>query len=223
MLIAEIGNNHFGSMEMAKKLIKAAHDSGADLIKGQAFRAEDIHGGSMSPSFYKMCAMSVDRYMEMIDYARELGNDMFFSIFSQGMDALANKQSWRKVAGSQTKMGHLTMADDSDNLIVSVPLAAPVPRFKKAAVLHVSDYMTSVPHLWHIQTIADHIGRPAGYSDHTIGIEVAVKAHRDFGAHVIEKHFCLEKDFSYKGVVFRDTQHGATPREFELLAREISR
>lgn len=223
MLIAEIGNCHFGDFEKAKLLVKTAHECGADLIKGQAFRAEDIHGGSMPLDFYRMCAFSVGQYLELIDYARSLGNDMFYSIFSRGMEAIAQRQSWRKVAGSQTKAGHLSMADDSDNLIVSVPIGAPVPRFKRAAVLHVSEYLTTVPHLWHIETLAEHIGHPAGYSDHTIGIETAVIARRDFGANVIEKHFCLEKHVEYKGVVFRDTQHGATPHEFTALARELSK
>lgn len=223
MLIAEIGNNHFGSMEQARALIRRAHYAGADIIKGQAFRAVDIKGGSMPESFYKMCQLSVEQYLELIDFARDLGNDLFYSIFSNGMEAIAAKQGWRKVAASQTRMGHLTMADDADNLIVSVPIAASVPKFQKAAVLHVSDYLTEMPHLWHIQTLSEHTGKPAGYSDHTIGITACVRARKDFGAAVIEKHFCLDKNFEYKGVVFRDTIHGATPNEFERLSKELSK
>lgn len=223
MLICEIGNNHFGDFDKAKELISSAHRCGADLIKSQAFRWSDIKTGSMPPEFYKQCQFSVEEYIELIDYARDIGNDLFFSIFSTGMEAISDKQSWRKVAGSQTKCGHLTMADDQENLIVSVPLAAPVPKFKKAAVLHVSEYLTSMPHLWHIQTLSDHIDRPAGYSDHTIGIEIPLRAHRHFGAHVIEKHFCLEQNVSFGGVVFRDTIHAANPREFNKLAKEITR
>ena len=206
-----------------KDMIASANRCGADLIKGQAFRWEDIRGGSMPPEFYKQCQFSVEQYIELIDYARDLGNDMFYSIFSSGMEAIAAKQRWRKVAGSQTRQGHLTMADDSCNLIVSVPLTAAIPKFKKAAVLHVSEYCTSTPHLWHIQTLTDHLGHPAGYSDHTIGVETAIRAHHDFGANVIEKHFCLEKNISFAGIVFRDSIHGATPHEFNTLAREISR
>lgn len=223
MLIAEIGNCHFGDFATAKELVRLANECGADLIKGQAFRAEDIHGGSMPTEFYRKCAFSVEQYLELIDYARGLGNDLFYSVFSKGMEAISLKQQWRKVAGSQTKAGHLTMADDADNLIVSVPIGAPLPQLKKAAVLHVSEYLTSVPHLWHIETLAEYIGHPAGYSDHTIGIETAVKARRQFGANVIEKHFCLEKHVQFKGIVFRDTQHGATPQEFDALAREINK
>ena len=41
-------------------------------------------------------------------------------------------------------------------------------------------------------TMGEHFGRPVGYSDHTIGIEVSVAAVA-MGATVIEKHFTLDR------------------------------
>lgn len=223
MLIAEIGNNHFGDFEKAKELIRTAHNCGADLIKGQAFRAADIKSGSMPQSFYEQCEFSVQEYMDLIDYAREIGNDLFFSIFSTGLEGIELKQKWKKVTGSQTKEGKLKLKDDRDNLIVSVPVAASVPKFKKAIVLHVSDYMTSQPNLWHIENLTEHTGVQAGYSDHTMGAEACIKAIRTFGVHVIEKHFTLKKRMEFQGTVFRDTVHGAAPNEFTQIARELSK
>lgn len=204
-------------------MIRIAHRCGADLIKGQAFRAEDIRGGSMPLEFYKQCEFTIEEYLELIEYARFMENDMFYSIFSPGMEEIEKVQSWRKIAGSQTRNGGLTMKDDADNLIVSVPVAASVPKFKRATVLHVSEYLTSHPNLWHIQTLTEHTGQQAGYSDHTMGIDACLRARELLDAVVIEKHFCLEKNVSFKGVVFRDTQHGATPDEFRRLAKELTR
>ena len=41
-IIAEIGVNHNGSVELAKKLIEGAKLSGADIVKFQYFKAEDL-------------------------------------------------------------------------------------------------------------------------------------------------------------------------------------
>ena len=39
LIIAEAGVNHNGSMDLAKKLIDAAADAGADIVKFQTFKA----------------------------------------------------------------------------------------------------------------------------------------------------------------------------------------
>ena len=40
-IVAEAGLNHNGSMKLAKKLIDAAKDAGADAVKFQTFKAEE--------------------------------------------------------------------------------------------------------------------------------------------------------------------------------------
>ena len=44
-LIAEIGWNHMGSTSLAKKMIKAAANSGADICKFQTWRVENLKSG----------------------------------------------------------------------------------------------------------------------------------------------------------------------------------
>ena len=42
LIIAEVGVNHNGSLEMAKKLIDVAVDAGANIVKFQTFTADSI-------------------------------------------------------------------------------------------------------------------------------------------------------------------------------------
>lgn len=56
-IIAEAGVNHNGSLDIAKKLIDAAKDAGADAIKFQAFKAEQV----------------VTKYAEKADYQKKSG------------------------------------------------------------------------------------------------------------------------------------------------------
>ena len=46
-IIAEIGWNHMGDMELAKKMIKAAKDSGADYAKFQTWSTKNLKSGSL--------------------------------------------------------------------------------------------------------------------------------------------------------------------------------
>lgn len=225
MLIAELGNGHYGSMTKARELIRAAHNSGADLIKGQAFRASGIKNGSMPERFYKDCELRVEDYLELIHYARDLGNDMFYSIFSDGFESISFTQKWHKVAGGQTRDGKASTELDLENVIISVPgdiIYNQIPKFKKAEVLYVCDYLAEDPELRQIGSLAHWLGRPVGYSDHTIGVKFAIEAHRKWGANIIEKHFTLSHNEKWGTTIFRDSVHGATPNEFEELAKAMS-
>ena len=42
LIIAEAGVNHNGDIELAKKLVDAAVNAGADLVKFQTFNAEQL-------------------------------------------------------------------------------------------------------------------------------------------------------------------------------------
>lgn len=52
-IIAEAGVNHNGSIELAKKLIDVAADSGADAVKFQSFRANMLVGVSAEKAEYQ--------------------------------------------------------------------------------------------------------------------------------------------------------------------------
>jgi len=83
-IIAEIGVNHNGSLSLAKKLIVAAIDSGADAVKFQKRNLESLYRkdaldnpNSESQGFeillgeLKEIELSENDYFEIVDYCKE--------------------------------------------------------------------------------------------------------------------------------------------------------
>ena len=73
-IIAEIGNNHNGNIEKAEKLVRSAANSGADAVKFQTWKAEDIHNPLIKANAYKNFDAS-NEYEYWIDYVKTLELD----------------------------------------------------------------------------------------------------------------------------------------------------
>ncbi len=85
-IIAEIGNNHNGSVKKAKKLIDVAKKAGVDAVKFQSFRGKDIVATNVLTSnypswddgtykywyqFLDSIALPLAAHQELIDYSNE--------------------------------------------------------------------------------------------------------------------------------------------------------
>ena len=83
LIIAEAGVNHNGSLETAFELIDAASDSGADVVKFQTFKAENLVTQSTVKADYQLGTTDVqETQFEMIKKL-ELSQDMHLKIISR--------------------------------------------------------------------------------------------------------------------------------------------
>ena len=94
-IIAEIGNNHQGSLKHALELIKAAKDAGASAVKTQKRDNKNLYTKSFFNEKYnnpnsfgetyglhrEKLELKKNDYKEMIDYAKELKIDFFATPF----------------------------------------------------------------------------------------------------------------------------------------------
>jgi N,N'-diacetyllegionaminate synthase len=122
-------------------------------------------------------------------------------IVSTGMAALQEVvEAVNTIAEARTRAGHLA------------PLAEAV------TVLHCTSNYPAAPsdvNLRAMLTMADAMGLPVGYSDHTLGLAVSTAAVA-MGATVIEKHFTIDKTLP-------GPDHGASlePAELAMLVQAV--
>lgn len=85
-IIAEAGVNHNGSLELAKKLIDVASESGADAVKFQTFKTENLVSKNAQKAEYqkqttsnkesqfnmiKKLELDLDTHKELMVYCKE--------------------------------------------------------------------------------------------------------------------------------------------------------
>jgi len=224
-LIAEIGNNHFGSLNRFKEMIRIAHECGATKVKAQAIDTEKPLGGSMPQMFYHEVALEPAQYLEALEYARDMGVDLFYSVFSPELSWLTWHQDYQKISASQMNKVSFFRSVSRENFYVSVNdefLASGKLVYlhkTKSLVFYATPYNTTFVDFSNLQALSAVCPR-YGLSDHSIGIGFALEA-KQYGISGVEKHFTLDKNWKFANHVFRDTVHGCNPKELELLAKGL--
>lgn len=97
-IIAEAGVNHNGSPDLAKKLVEAAVEAGADAVKFQTFRAENLASAAAQKAAYqkettdaeesqvdmlRKLELPLDAYPELIALCKEKSVDFLSTPFEQ--------------------------------------------------------------------------------------------------------------------------------------------
>jgi len=94
LVIAEIGINHGGSLEVAKEMVRSAKRAGAEIIKHQTHIVDDemsseasgVIPGNAEVSIYeimKECSLTEEEEYELMEFTEEIGLMFFSSPFSR--------------------------------------------------------------------------------------------------------------------------------------------
>lgn len=246
-IIAEAGVNHNGSLMLAKRLVDAAKRSGADAIKFQTFKTENIVTRNAPQAAYQKKQYSYKTQFDMLkslELSKAQFKELFFYCKKQNIMFLSTPFDYES-ARFLNKLG-VSYFKISSGDITNIPLLRKIAGYKKPVILSTgmstleevkeavkaiysknneklillhctSNYPVKYKdvNLGAMDTLRKTFNVPVGYSDHTLGIEVAVAAVA-LGASVIEKHFTLDKQME-------GPDHSASlePHEFRFMVKSI--
>ena len=220
-IIAEIGINHNGDLDIAKKLIKISKECGFDAVKFQKRDINIVYSEEVLNSYRKSpwgttqreqkmgLEFSIDEYHEINNYCKNIGIDWSFSAWdlkSQVEMRIFNTK-WNKIASAMA-VNHdfidLVASEKkptymSTGMMTLDQIRSSLEIFKNhncpVTLLHtVSTYPAdeSTLNLRCINTLKDTFGVPVGYSGHESGVSPSVMAVV-LGAEVIERHVTLDR------------------------------
>ncbi|MSP11131.1 MAG: hypothetical protein EXR14_06010 [Pelagibacteraceae bacterium] len=238
MIVAEIGNNHEGNIDVALQMIESAAKAGVDAVKFQTFIPEDFVINSDLTRLERLnrFKLSNEEFLLLAKKAKEL-NVIFFSTPLDLKSALFLNQIQPlfKISSGDNNFYPLIeqVASFNKPTIISTGLAdldhldrlykfwsSVGGAYKNLCFMHcVSSYPVpdSQVNLGAIFTLRNKFKNlTIGYSDHTLGIQASILAAAT-GAKIIEKHFTLNKKYSD----FRDHQLSADPEEMANLVIQI--
>lgn len=220
-VIAEIGINHNGSMDITKKLIDAAANAGCDAVKFQKRTLDTVYSkeeldrprespwGTTNRQQKEGLEFGKEEYDEISQYCKESGIEWFASAwdvesqhFLRSYDLKYNKVAsamltHRKLLEAIAEEKRYTFISTGMSTMEQIRAATKI--FDSAGcpyeLMHCNSSYPMDPedaNLLMIRTLRREFGRRIGYSGHEVGIIVTCAAAA-MGATSIERHITLDR------------------------------
>ncbi len=242
LILAEVGSVHDGSYGNAGRLIAAAAQCGADVVKFQTHiaEAETLYDAPMPPFFkgeprfqyFQRTGFSLEQWRGLKAQCEDLGVEFVSSPFSlEAVDLLerVGASRYKIPSGEVTNLPLLTaVAATGKPVILSSGMSswaeldqAVETIGKGRSELTILQCTSEYPCPYEqvglnvMLEMARRYGLPVGLSDHTLTSHASIAAVT-LGATVIEKHFAFSR-LMYGS----DAAHSLEPREFAELVRGI--
>jgi len=220
-IIAEIGINHNGSLEIAKQLIDVAKEAGADAVKFQK-RAIDLvytkelldspresPWGTTQRQQKEGLEFKFDDYKEIDRYCREKGIEWFASAWDLESQKFLRqfKLKYNKIASAMIVFEPLLrmVAEEKKHTFISTGMTKPEQIDRAVAIFREANCPFELMHcistypmidedanLNRINTLRKRYGCDVGYSGHEVGLAVSYAAAA-MGITSLERHITLER------------------------------
>jgi N,N'-diacetyllegionaminate synthase len=233
-VIAEGGINHNGELKLAKKIIDKAKNIGADAIKFQTFKANDLT--STKSNYYKLfkkLELTEENFIELSCYAKKRNIIFLSTPFSNNAIDLLEKlnvPAFKIASGDLTNIPLIEYASTKNKpMIISTGMsnlneirdairAIKKHGNNKIILMHsISSYPTPYNdvNLKVIKNLKNEFPYTVGFSDNGDDSLVPIISVA-MGAKIIEKHFTVDKKLSGP-----DQKLSADPVELKNIIQNI--
>jgi N,N'-diacetyllegionaminate synthase len=241
LLISEIGGNHEGDFEYAKRLTELAISTNVDYVKFQLYTGDTLVSKVENPQrnqHFKKFELTKEQHIELAKMVTGAGIGYMASVWDEQMMTWINEYLpiYKVGSGDLTAYPILKkIASFGKPIILSTGLSTEKDvldavtyiqslgsKYKSKNMLALLQCTSMYPiaaedaNLAVIQRLKELTGLTTGYSDHTEGLS-ALKYAFAMGAEVLEFHFTDTR----KGKVFRDHKVSLIPSEVEELKNEL--
>ncbi len=242
-VVAEIGINHNGDVELAKKLIDASILAGCDAVKFQkrtvdvVYTAEELARprenpfGATNGDLKRGLEFGKAEYDEIDRYCREKGILWYVSCWDEGAvdfieenyDMACYKIASASITDDNLLRHHLNtgkpiIISTGMSTLEQIDHTVEVLGKDNLVILHcTSTYPSKLSelNLRGIKTLEDRYGVPVGYSGHEVGLATSLAA-ATLGACMIERHITLDR-----AMWGSDQAASIEPHGFSRLVKDI--
>ena len=231
-LIAEIGWNHMGEINLAKEMIDAAAENGADFAKFQTWSVKNLKPGPWDSDgrreIYEKAELTKEMHEILYDHCNKKGIKFLTSIFNiKDLEKINNLElDTIKIPSHEIYNLHLIekLCEKYENVLVSTGAAkwdeiikiTNIKDFKKIFLLHcVSSYPCNFEDLnfFKYKKLEEISINQIGYSGHYNGIEDGIIAIT-LGASYLEKHFTIDNNLPG-----RDNKFAILPEDLNKISK----
>jgi N,N'-diacetyllegionaminate synthase len=232
-VIAEIGWNFLGDINLAKEMISAAKESGADFAKFQTWSTKDLIKGPWHKdnriNLYKKAELSEIDHYELNEYCKKVKINFLTSVFNKKYLNFLKYLKLKTVKVASMEITNFELLKELNKLYQNIIISTGASKIeevkkifnyidkKKCILMHcVSAYPTpaenvNLPRIKFLKKICGKIG----YSGHMEGISDALGS-LEYDPIYIEKHFTIDKKLPG-----RDNQLSILPSEMKILTDYI--
>lgn len=230
-IIAEIGWNHMGDLNLAKEMVSAAQENGADYAKFQTWSVKNLKPGPWDndgrKEIYQKAELTKEMHEHLYEYCEKIKIKFLTSIFNAEDLGKLKNLDLKIIKLPSHEIYNLNLidklCDKFENVLVSTGAAkwdeikkiSKIKKFNKIIFLHcVSSYPCNFKDLnfFKFKELDLISQNQIGYSGHYQGTKDAIIAIT-LGASYVEKHFTIDNNLPG-----RDNKFAILPKDLKKIS-----